>query len=180
MKVNWEYYVLNQLENFFEWFLVQEILIQVLILVGLFTIIALVGVLLYYIIKGIAYLVYYLLKGIYLIIRGVALGIYKIFQGLYYMISSKEKPINQENESESNQEQEQVAVSQEQVIRSKNPMNNAESRKQVKYINADALFCTECGNRFSVNMKDHLDSTGIGFCTNCGKEFKVQRIESYV
>ncbi|TXT59174.1 MAG: hypothetical protein BAJALOKI2v1_240002 [Promethearchaeota archaeon] len=177
MKVSWEYYVMNHLENFFEWFLVQEILIQVLIVVGLFTVLALVGVLLYYVIKGIAYLIYYLLKGIYHIIRGVCLGIYKIFEGLYYMISSKPKPVKQENDVR----EEEIPASQKQNIRTKTTVNPVEVKKEVKYVDSEILFCTECGSRFSANMKEHLTSEGIGFCPNCGKQFRVaEGMKSYV
>ncbi len=47
-----------------DWFLVQPIYGQILVLIGVFAVLALAIVIAYYVLKGAAYLVYYVLKGV--------------------------------------------------------------------------------------------------------------------
>ena len=89
-----EVYIFNiAWHEIIDWFLVQPIYAQVLVLIGVFAVLTLAVILVYYILKGVAYLIYYLLKGIYYLLRGIGLLFYKIFEALYYAISGKPKPV---------------------------------------------------------------------------------------
>ena len=74
---------------FVSWFLGLPLFGQILVAVGLVTIIVLVFIGVYYLLKGIGYLIYYILKAIYYIIRGVIIGIVRVIQGIYHAFSEK-------------------------------------------------------------------------------------------
>ena len=78
-----------------DWFLLQPIYAQVLVLIGVFAVLTLAVILVYYVLKGVCYLIYYLLKGIFYLFKGIGLLFYKVFEGLYYAISGKPKPVKE-------------------------------------------------------------------------------------
>ena len=73
-----QYYGLSW-QVFVSWFLGLPLFGQILVAVGLVTIIVLVFIGIYYLLKGIGYLIYYILKAIYYIIRGIVIGIGRVF-----------------------------------------------------------------------------------------------------
>lgn len=140
--------------EFIEWYFVQPIYGQILALVGIIAIIALSITLIYYLIIGIAYLVYYIIKGIYYLLKGIGLGIFKLCEGFYNLVSGKYKSVEK---SQNNTFQLEIPNS--------------------EFTNT-ALYCTECGRRFSDKMLSHLNKRGIIFCVNCGKEFKFEEFRN--
>ncbi|TFF86807.1 MAG: zinc ribbon domain-containing protein [Promethearchaeota archaeon] len=153
--------ILNELllywEEFASWFLNIPIYGQVLVIFGAVAMLILAGVLVYYILKGVAYLIYYLLKGVYLLLKGIILGIYKLFRNLYFAISGKPKPPKDEE-----------ALSSE-VERSPQIEHN---KPEMQLINPNAIYCSECGNKFSEKMLNQLSENGMVYCVNCGMGYK--------
>ena len=91
------YYISTTWQEIVDWFLLQPVYAQVLVLIGVFAVLTLAVILVYYILKGVGYLVYYILKGVYYLLKGIGLLFYKIFEGLYYAISGKTKPEKNED-----------------------------------------------------------------------------------
>ncbi|UCD00638.1 MAG: hypothetical protein JSV23_07035 [Promethearchaeota archaeon] len=134
---------------FIEWYLVQPLYGQILVLIGVIALLALVITFVYYIIKGIAYLVYYIIKGIYYLLKGIGYGFFKLFEGFYFLVSGKSKSSKQKNFQTSIQD------------------NSANDYQVI------IEFCSECGRKFSEKMKMNLEKIGMAFCVNCGKEFRL-------
>ena len=141
-----------------DWFVVQPIYGQILILVGVIALLALAVVIIYYVLKGVAYLVYYILKGVYYLLKGIGLLFFKICEGLYYMISGKPKPGSQ---------QQQI-----QPQFSKPVIQNAPIQKAMQSVHAEVSFCSECGNKFTDSMLRTLSEKNEAFCIHCGKAFQ--------
>ena len=145
-----------------DWFLVQPIFAQVLVLIGVFAVLTLAIILVYYVLKGVAYLVYYILKGVYYLLKGIGLLFYKIFEALYYAISGKPKPecctpsTEQETAYKIKQEEEPIIPIQ----------------KTYQTIPNEVAYCSECGNRFTDSMLQTLSSKGTAYCIHCGKGFQ--------
>ncbi|MFX1325195.1 MAG: hypothetical protein ACFE8N_09565, partial [Promethearchaeota archaeon] len=135
--------------EFIDWYLVQPIYGQILVIIGLIALLALAIIVAYYIIKGIAYLIYYILKGLYCLLKGIGLGFFKLWEGFYYLVSGEEKPSKQSKNEDSR-------------IGNQNFENNS-----------IILYCSECGQRFSIKMTNHIYARGTVFCANCGKQFRV-------
>jgi len=140
-----------------DWFVVQPIYGQILILVGVIALLALAVVIVYYVLKGVAYLVYYILKGVYYLLKGIGLLIYKIFEGLYYNISGKPKPGTP-------QQQNQPQIS-------KIVIQNVPIQKSFQDVHPEVTFCSECGNKFSNSMLNTLSENNVVYCIHCGKGF---------
>ena len=146
-------------QMFVDWFLAMPLIGQVMLVVGIFAALVLVGIIVYYVIYGVAYLVYYILKGVYYLIKYILLGFYRVFEALYYAISGKEKPVKQP----------QATVQQGNVvIQVKTP----EVQKSVQMANMDIMYCTDCGNKLTQEMTQQFGQKGSAFCTHCGKGFK--------
>jgi len=156
-------------EEIVNWYLVQPIYGQILVMVGLVALLALAVVIAYYVIKGVAYLVYYVLKGIYYLLKGIGLLFYKICEGLYYAISGKSKP-----EPVSAQEQQAPP----QVEKEPEPIIPVQRTYQT--VHPEVAFCSECGSQFSESMVQTLSSRGFVYCIHCGNGFQVNsmKIES--
>lgn len=148
-------------EEIVNWYLAQPIYAQILVLVGVFALLALAIVIAYYIIKGVAYLVYYILKGVFYLLKGIGLLFYKIFEALYYAISGEEKPTKKPV-------QEQQAPPQ--VEEEPEPITPIQKSYQV--VQPDVTFCSECGNKFSDTMIQALSTKGAVYCVYCGKGFQ--------
>ncbi len=152
-------------QEIIDWFLVQPIYAQVLVLIGVFAVLTLAVILVYYILKGVGYLVYYLLKGVYYLLKGLGLLFYKIFEGLYYAISGKPKPIK-------NAAPEQQAPPQPQIIyqvkQEQEPIVPIQQSEQI--VRPEVGFCSECGNKFSDSMLHTLQERGIAYCIHCGNK----------
>ena len=148
-----------------DWFLLQPIYAQVLVLIGVFAVLTLAVILVYYILKGVGYLVYYLLKGVYYLLKGIGLLFYKVFEALYYAISGKPKPVK-------NPTAEQQAPSQPQVVhqvkQEKEPIVPIQQSEQI--VRPEVGFCSECGNKFSDSMLHTLQERGIAYCIHCGNK----------
>ncbi|MBD3211151.1 MAG: hypothetical protein GF311_00980 [Candidatus Lokiarchaeota archaeon] len=150
--------------EFVDWFMIQPLFAQVLVVAGIFAILSLTLVLVYYIIKGLVYLVYYILKGTFYLFKYVGLGIYKLFKALYYAVSGKQdlskQPVqyNVIHPSQPYLKQREIPV-----IRVKEPNK--------------VRFCSECGSGFSEKAYDLLNSRGTVFCENCGKKYNSAPIE---
>ncbi len=155
----------KQWEEIVRWFGIQPIYAQILILVGVIALLALVITLVYYIFKGAAYLVYYLLKGAYNLLNGLGLLIYTALETLYYEITGKPKPGTELNpQSDSPQTD-------------KNPEPIAPVQKNYQQIEPDAIFCTECGSKYTDSMMHTLSNNESVFCIHCGKGFQSNPIE---
>lgn len=135
--------------EFITWYSVQPIYGQIFVIIGLIALLALAIIVAYYIIKGIAYLIYYILKGVYYLLKGIGLGFFKLWEGFYYLVSGEEKPSKQSKNEDS------------QIETNTFEHNNI------------LLFCSECGQRFSIKMTNHIYASGTVFCANCGKQFRV-------
>ncbi|MHA2392931.1 MAG: hypothetical protein ACXAEX_13375 [Promethearchaeota archaeon] len=139
--------------EFFEWYSVQPIYGQIFIIIGVIALLTLAIVLVYYVIKGIAYLIYYILKGVYYLLKGIGLGFFKLCEGFYYLVSGEEKPAKSTQNEES------------QTIMQHNDNSN------------NFLYCSECGQRFSIKMTNQIYTNGTVFCANCGKQFRVIELQ---
>jgi hypothetical protein len=153
-------------EDIINWFIVQPIYGQVLILVGVIALLALAVVIVYYVLKGVAYLVYYVLKGVYYLLKGIGLLFYKVFEALYYAISGKPKP-----ESNPPDHEPQVVP---QIEKPPEPITPVQKTYQT--INPDVAFCSECGSKFSDSMVQTLSNKGFVYCIHCGKGFQSNSI----
>jgi len=156
-------------EEIVNWYIVQPLYGQILVLIGLIAILALAVVIVYYVLKGVAYLVYYVLKGVYYLLKGIGLLFYKIFEALYYAISGKSKP-----EPASAQEQQappQIEKEPEPII----PV-----QRSYQTVQSDVAYCSECGGQFSDSMIHTLSNKGFVYCIHCGKGFQANsmKIES--
>jgi hypothetical protein len=104
----------KQWEAIVNWFVIQPIYIQILIVVGAIAIVALAITLVYYVLKGAAYLVYYMLKGAYSLFKGIGIFFYGAFEALYYEITGKPtlgtKPAPQSEVSQANKNPEPIAL----------------------------------------------------------------------
>lgn len=130
-----------------KWFLALPIHFQILIIIGIFLIVAISLV-----------LVYYILKGLFYLLKEVFKGIKKLLTNLYYAISGKTKPVESVyiNQKTSNQEE-----NQEYQINSELKTNRQLSEIQ---------FCSECGNQITNKMQKKLNETGIVYCVFCGNK----------
>jgi len=151
--------------QFVEWFMVQPLFAQILVVAGIFAILSLTLVIVYYIIKGFVYLVYYILKGVYYLLRYIALGVYKLFKALYYAISGKKKPTNNhvQNSNVHQNFQQDYKPHPSKIIRIKEP-------DKVRY-------CSECGAEFTEKVSSLLISRGRVYCEHCGKKFYSNPLE---
>lgn len=150
------------------WFLVQPIFAQVLVLIGVFAVLTLAVILVYYILKGVGYLIYYILKGVYYLLKGIGLLFYKIVEGLYYAISGKPKP-----------EKNQVVVIQQVPVQQASPQVRQVKQeeepivpiqKTIQIVQPEVTFCNECGNKFTDSMLQTLSDRGVAFCIHCGNK----------
>ncbi|MFX1313042.1 MAG: hypothetical protein ACFFHD_10560 [Promethearchaeota archaeon] len=145
-----------------DWYLAQPVYGQILILIGIFALLALAVVIVYYILKGVAYLVYYVLKGVYYLLKVIGLLFYKLFEALYYAISGKPKP---------NKKQDTVQQIPTQVILvNKDEEPIVPIQKPVQIVQPDVSYCSECGNKFSDSMLESLSERGFAFCIHCGNK----------
>jgi hypothetical protein len=147
-----------------DWFLAQPIFAQVLVLIGVFAVLALAVILVYYILKGVGYLIYYLFKGIYYLLKGIGLLFYKLFEGLYYAISGKPKPqkcCTPSQEQPSSQQQSPQVEEEEPIV----PI-----QKTPQVVRPEVTFCSECGNKFTDTMLQSLTETGVAYCIHCGSK----------
>ena len=151
--------------DFVKWYLAQPIYGQILVLMGIFALLTLIVVGLYYLIKGIAYLVYYVLKGAYYLVKGIFLGLYGLMEGLYHAISGKTKPESKETENRKEKDVQELKT-----VDLKLPAQRFVEQE----VSAHALYCTDCGVKFSEEMVQALDSRGYGYCETCGKMYRAQ------
>ena len=148
-----------------DWFLLQPIYAQVLVLIGVFAVLTLAVILVYYILKGVGYLIYYLLKGIYYLLKGIGLLFYKIFEALYYAISGKPKPVKESKMEQQAPLQPQVV---HKVMQEQEPIVPIQQSEQI--VRPEVAFCSECGNKFSDSMLHTLQERGIAYCIHCGSK----------
>ncbi|MBY8991198.1 MAG: hypothetical protein KGD58_10635 [Candidatus Lokiarchaeota archaeon] len=158
-------------EEIVNWFATQPLYGQILVLIGVFAVLALAVVIVYFVLKGVAYLVYYVLKGVFYLLKGIGLLFYKIFEGLYYAISGKPKP-------ESTAVEEQQAPPQVIVVKEPEPITPVQ--RTYKTVQSDVAFCSECGSPFSDSMVQTLFNKGFVFCIRCGHGYQANstKIES--
>lgn len=149
---------------FVSWFLGLPLFGQILVAVGLVTIIVLVFIGIYYLLKGIGYLIYYILKAIYYIIRGVIIGIVRVIQGIYHAFSEKEEP-KEKNAAQEEQETTQPIEAQKEQV---SPVQEIIEQPQPKTIS----YCPECGVEFTEIMSNQLNKEGYAYCTFCGEKFE--------
>ena len=142
-------------QDFVVWFLSLPLFYQIVVGVGIATIVVLVLIGVYYLLKGIAYLIYYILKGIYYAIKGISIGIYRVLKWFYYLLVGKPEP----EEKESEIAQPVVA----QPIPKITVQDSTEESESVRY-------CPECGVEFTNVMKIQLDKDGYVYCSYCGRK----------
>ena len=145
-----------------DWFVIQPLYGQILILIGVIALLALAVVIVYYVLKGVAYLVFYILKGTYYLLKGIGLLFFKLFEGLYYAISGRPKPGSQ--------------VQQNQIPTNVQIVQKTPSRQTYQEVLPEAIFCSECGNKFSDSMLHTLSEKNVGYCIHCGKGFQANSI----
>jgi len=144
-------------QEFAVWFLSLPLFYQIIVGVGIATIVVLVLIGVYYLLKGIAYLIYYTLKGLYFLIKGVAIGIYRLLNWIYNLIIGKSESEEQEPESTQPIVAQPVPISMAQ-----DPIEQTES-ELIKY-------CPECGVDFTNSMTYQLNKDGYVYCSYCGKK----------
>ncbi|MFX1337420.1 MAG: zinc ribbon domain-containing protein [Promethearchaeota archaeon] len=142
--------------DFVIWFLSLPLIYQIIVGVGIATIVILVLIGVYYLLKGIAYLIYYILKGVYYLIKGIAIGIYRLLTWIYNLIIGKNETNKQEPEST------ELIVAQPALISVANTIEQNES-ELVRY-------CPECGIEFTNSMIRQLNKDGYVYCSYCGKK----------
>ncbi|MFX1366429.1 MAG: hypothetical protein ACFFCE_07105 [Promethearchaeota archaeon] len=145
-----------------DWFLIQPLYAQVLVLIGVIAVLILAVILVYYILKGVGYLIYYILKGLYYLFKGIGLLFYKGFQGLYYAISGKPKP--NKNQDDTQQFSPQVII----VKQPKEPIVPIQETTQI--VRPEVTYCSECGMKFSESMIQTLSERGFAYCIHCGNK----------
>ncbi len=144
-------------QEFVAWFLSLPLSYQIIVGVGIATIVILIIIGVYYLLKGIAYLIYYILKGVYYVIKGISIGIYRVLKWFYYLLVGK--PKSEEEESEIAQP---IVVQQIPKTTIQDITEEAES-ETVRY-------CPECGVEFTSIMKIQLNKDGYVYCSYCGKK----------
>ena len=144
-------------QEFAVWFLSLPLFYQIIVGVGIATIVVLVLIGVYYLLKGIAYLIYYTLKGLYYLIKGVAIGIYRVLNWIYNLIIGKSE--SEEQESESTQP---IVAQSVPVSMAQDSIEQTES-EIIKY-------CPECGVDFTNSMTYQLNKDGYVYCSYCGKK----------
>ncbi|MBD3215622.1 MAG: hypothetical protein GF311_23630 [Candidatus Lokiarchaeota archaeon] len=132
-----------------EWFLALPIHFQVLLVIGIFLIIA-----------GSLVLVYYILKGLFYLLKAVAKGLKKLFTNLYYAISGKTRP------------GEPVYVSQYPPASQSSQPPEQSISPEIPRQSGGIQFCTECGNKITKKMQNKLNETGVVYCVFCGGEIR--------
>lgn len=163
--------------DFVDWFLSAPLFGQILIIVGIVTIIALVGILVYYIMKGIAYLIYYIFKGIGYLFYYLGLGIYKICEGLYYTITGKQKkqPVNQHvqmsKQTTHSRFQTQNIIPMQKFPTSRPVRDHNSRQSKVSYELEGGTFCPMCGEHFSEKSQEVLRVKGKMYCSYCGSAY---------
>ncbi|TXT64607.1 MAG: hypothetical protein BAJALOKI3v1_190048 [Promethearchaeota archaeon] len=151
--------------EFVNWFMIQPLYAQILVIAGIFAILSLTLVLAYYIIKGLVYLVYYIFKGTYYLLKYIGVGIYKLFKALYYAISGKEDPSK-------------ISIQYNTVNGSSQSYPKKEIKPVFCFKEPDKVkFCSECGSEFSEKAFDLLSSRGSVYCENCGTKYNSSPIE---
>ena len=142
--------------EFIEWFLAAPLIAQILVIIGIVTIIVLTIVLVYYIAKGICLLLTYIGK-----------GIYKLFKALSTAVEGKTE------EKEQSQQIHYVQAVEPRPVVQKTP--------QITKTNTNALgkahFCTECGVKFPEKVMSSLDSRGFAFCQQCGSKSEINQVQ---
>lgn len=142
--------------DFVVWFLSLPLVYQIIVGVGIATIIILVLIGVYYLLKGIAYLIYYILKGVYYLIKGLAIGIYRLLNWIYNLIVGKSETNDQEPEST------ELIVAQPVPI----PVADTIEQDESEIIR----YCPECGVEFTNSMTRQLNKDGYVYCSYCGKK----------
>ncbi|MBD3193416.1 MAG: hypothetical protein GF317_00055 [Candidatus Lokiarchaeota archaeon] len=157
--INPFYFIGTQWQMFIEWFLVQPLLAQIIIVAGVFTLIAGTIILVYYIVKGLIYVLSHLFKALYRMLKALAKGIYNLFKKFYNLITEDTiKP----------KEQKIVYYNINKEIKVKTPRSNNYSL----LVDASKVkFCSKCGRKFSKTVKDFLNSRGSAYCDKCGKKY---------
>ena len=155
-------------EQFIGWFLSMPIEAQVLVIIGVIATLILAGIIVYFVLKGVAYLVYYILKGVYLLLKGIFVGLYKLFEEIYYALSGKEKPIKEVVE-----EQTPTPI----IEKTPEQVHIEPVKKEVQVLQPNAMFCEDCGNKFTERMHEQLYENGIAFCVHCGRGYRLNEIE---
>ena len=144
-------------QEFAVWFLSLPLFYQIIVGVGIGTIVILVIIGVYYLLKGIAYLIYYTLKGVYYLIKGLAIGIYRLLNWIYNLIIGKSE--SEEQEPESN---EPIVAQPVPISMTQDHIEQTES-EIIKY-------CPECGIEFTNSMTYQLNKDGYVYCSFCGKK----------
>ena len=166
--MNQAYFFGTTWQEIVDWFLIQPLFAQILVLVGVFAVLTLAVILVYYILKGVGYLVYYILKGVYYLLKGIGLLIYKIFEGLYYAISGKPKPVKNQVVVIQQVPVQQASPQVRQVKQEEEPI--VPIQKTVQIVQPEVTFCNECGNKFTDSMLQTLSDRGVAFCIHCGNK----------
>lgn len=143
-----------------QWYFALPLVLQILVVLCVFAVVALVLVIVYYILLGIGYLIYYLLKGLYYLFKGICILTYRLLRGIYHMIFGKGGTAVPAAEQA---QQEKPAPVQAPV---------AVQAPEPKEVYSLAHFCPECGMAFTPKMADHLKSNGHVYCEFCGKGFR--------
>jgi hypothetical protein len=153
--------------DFIEWYSIQPIYGQILVIIGIVALLALAITLAYYLIKGISYLIYYALKGVYYLLKGIGFGFFKLCEGFYYLVSGKPKP---------NTQKEDIST-----ISDKSFEQNEDTERSMenRHIYYNIKYCNDCGNKFSEKMHNNLKTNGITFCVHCGKRFELDVTEKH-
>ncbi len=148
-------------EQLADWYFSLPLFGQVLIVLSIMAILALIFALIFYIILGLGYVVYYLLKGLYYLLKEVGHLLLRLSKGIYRMIFD--------------QGAHQPDHPHQQKIQSPTEVHSTLIKKQK--IDSQIKFCNECGAKFTLKMKEFLNSRGRVYCEYCGKGFEIQKTE---
>jgi hypothetical protein len=144
-------------QDFAAWFLSLPLFYQIVVGVGIGTIVILILIGVYYLLKGIVYLIYYLLKGIYYGIKGLSIGLYRVLKWIYYLIVGKPKP--EEKESEITQP----------IVAQPIPKSTVQDSTE-EFESETVRYCPECGVEFTNSMTYQLNKDGYVYCSYCGRK----------
>ncbi|MBN1216928.1 MAG: hypothetical protein JXA99_15990 [Candidatus Lokiarchaeota archaeon] len=151
----WEWFTYYW-DEFITWFLAAPLIAQILVIIGIATVLILTIVLVYYIAKGVCLLLTYIGK-----------GIYKLFKGLSTAVEGKSKK---------NEESEEIHYVQ--VIENRAPVQSVPQKVNINTNTYNkASFCPECGIRFSGKVLNALESRGFAFCQQCGSKTESNSVQ---
>ncbi len=157
-------------EQLADWYFSLPLFGQVLIVLSIIAILALIFAIIFYIILGLGYVVYYLLKGLYYLLKEVGHLLLRLSRAIYRMMF--DQGTHQPDHLHQQKIQSPTEVHSTLIKKQKNL-----NAPPLELIDSQIKFCNECGAKFTLKMKEFLNSRGLVYCEYCGKGFEIQKTE---